>query len=156
VNQRERSTSAEGYEHSDIAPVAVFAGAVGLLLVLAITLVAITSFEASVTGIPPSLSRPQDLIQGLQAAPAPTPPQPRLEAQSGQSLGPYRAAATARLNSYGWVDRQAGIVSIPIERAMDVTAQQGLPARATPTAARDEGRLSPSSASSGRVDEAYP
>ena len=73
MNQHERATAAEGYEHSDIPPFAVLAGAAGLLLVLVIVFVAITIFEAAVTGIPPSLSRPKDLIQGLQAAPAPTP-----------------------------------------------------------------------------------
>ncbi len=33
------------------------------------------------------------------------------------------------LNSYGWVDQNAGIVHIPIEQAMDMLIQQGLPAR---------------------------
>lgn len=30
-----------------------------------------------------------------------------------------------KLNSYGWVDRKAGIVHIPIERAMDIIAARG-------------------------------
>ena len=33
------------------------------------------------------------------------------------------------LNSYGWVDQQAGVVRIPIDRAMDLLAQRGLPTR---------------------------
>jgi len=32
-----------------------------------------------------------------------------------------------QLNSYGWVDQQAGLAHIPIERAMDLIAQRGLP-----------------------------
>jgi len=103
------------------------------------------------------VSRPQDLIQGLQSTQAPTPPAPRLEAQSGEEFGPYHAAQEQKLNGYRWVDRQAGVVAIPIDRAMDVLAQQGLPVRPAPaTAPRDPGDRSPSSASSGRVGEAYP
>jgi hypothetical protein len=34
-----------------------------------------------------------------------------------------REARAGRLGSYGWVDRRAGIVHLPIGRAMDLTAQ---------------------------------
>jgi hypothetical protein len=33
----------------------------------------------------------------------------------------------ARLHSYGWVDRSAGIGRIPIDRAMALVVEQGLP-----------------------------
>ena len=33
------------------------------------------------------------------------------------------------LHSYGWVDQQAGVVRIPIDRAMELLAQRGLPTR---------------------------
>jgi hypothetical protein len=148
---------ADGYEHSDISLAVVLIGAAGLLVILAVVLVAVTSFEAAVTGSQPSLSRPADLVQGLQAAPAPTPPQPRLEAESGQEYATYLAAEQQKLTTYRWVDRQAGIVAIPVERAIDLLAQQGLPTRSAPTvAAHDDAAHSPSSASSGRVKEAYP
>lgn len=39
------------------------------------------------------------------------------------------------LNSYGWVDQNAGIVHIPIEQAMDMLIRQGLPTRPAPPAA---------------------
>jgi hypothetical protein len=32
-----------------------------------------------------------------------------------------------QLNSYGWVDEKAGVARIPIERAMELTVQRGLP-----------------------------
>ena len=32
-----------------------------------------------------------------------------------------------QLNSYGWVDQKAGVAHIPIERAMELIAQRGLP-----------------------------
>ncbi len=147
---------AVGYERSDMRPGMVILSAAALLLVLAAVLVGITAFQVWMTGIPLTVGRPVDLIQGLKAAPAPTPPAPALQAESGQDFVAYKAAAVAKLSSYRWVDRQAGVVSIPIERAMDLVAQRGLPARSTPPAYRDQGTGSPSPASSGRVDEAYP
>ncbi|HHB90475.1 MAG TPA: hypothetical protein ENK60_04135 [Anaerolineae bacterium] len=41
----------------------------------------------------------------------------------------YKAQQEELLNSYGWVDKDAGIARIPIERAIELTAQQGLPHR---------------------------
>ena len=38
------------------------------------------------------------------------------------------------LTHYKWVDRQRGIVSIPIDRALDIIAQRGLPHAAAPPA----------------------
>lgn len=56
-------------------------------------------------------------------------PPPRLQANPAIDLAQYEAAQEAKLNSYGWVDKSAGIIRIPIERAMDLIAQRGLPTR---------------------------
>ncbi|HUK88486.1 MAG TPA: hypothetical protein VLT85_12540 [Terriglobales bacterium] len=40
------------------------------------------------------------------------------------------------LNSYGWVDQNAGIVHIPIEQAMEMVIERGLPTRPAPQAAQ--------------------
>jgi hypothetical protein len=146
-------TPTDGYEHSDIRPRAVLLGAVGLLLVVGIVVAGITVFEANVTGIPPRISSPEEVIQGLQGGPAPVPRAPAFEGQEGQNLGPYLAAQRQRLSTYRWVNRQAGVVAIPIDRAMDVLAEQGLAARPAPA---DMGDRAPSMSSSGRFDEAYP
>jgi hypothetical protein len=146
---------ASGYEHSDMNPIVVGAAAVGLLVALGLVLIGVTLFEQAVVGIPFTVSRPTDLINASQAAP--TPPAPRLEAEPGQTLDAYRAAQQQQLNSYGWVDRSAGVVRIPIDRAMDLTVQRGLPSRPAPSATpQDTGASAPSRASSGRVPEAYP
>jgi len=42
----------------------------------------------------------------------------------------WRAAHNAKLNGYGWIDREKGIVHVPIERAMDAIAGGTLPAGA--------------------------
>jgi len=54
-------------------------------------------------------------------------PQPRLLIKPGASLAELRAAEDADLNSYGWVDRNAGIARIPIDRAMQLLLEHGLP-----------------------------
>lgn len=140
----------QGYERSDANVGWIIAGGVALLAVMGVVLVVATTFEAVVTGIPVSVGRPVDLVDRLN--PAPTPPPPRLETAEGADYAAYQAAEQQRLSSYAWVDRQAGRVSIPIARAMDLVAQRGLPARAA-VDARDNGLTAPSSASAGRVDE---
>ena len=56
---------------------------------------------------------------------------PRLQVTAPQDLKQYEAAQDEILKSSGWVDRQAGIVRIPIDRAMDILLQKGLPLRGT-------------------------
>ena len=46
-----------------------------------------------------------------------------------QELQTLHAEEDAVLNSYGWVDRKAGVVRIPVQRAIELLAQRGLPAR---------------------------
>lgn len=57
------------------------------------------------------------------------PPAPRLQAQPHVDLAEFCALQQQSVNSYSWIDQQAGIVHIPIDRAMDLILGQGLPAR---------------------------
>jgi hypothetical protein len=54
-------------------------------------------------------------------------PEPRLEDDERTELNGFRLREEDQLHSYGWVDQNAGVVHIPIERAMEVIAQRGLP-----------------------------
>ncbi len=54
-------------------------------------------------------------------------PQPRLERNERVEIRDFRLQEEQTLNSYGWVDEKAGLVRIPIERAMQLVAQRGLP-----------------------------
>ena len=64
----------------------------------------------------------------------PKPPPPRNEATPHRDLRQFLARQRTALESYGWVDRGRGIVSIPIEQAMRIVARQGIPP--APLAAR--------------------
>jgi hypothetical protein len=57
----------------------------------------------------------------------PLPPAPRLQADPRGDLKALRDAQDARLSSAGWIDRTAGLVHVPIERAMTLIAGRGLP-----------------------------
>ncbi len=56
-------------------------------------------------------------------------PQPLLETDERNELNEFRAQEEKQLNSYGWVDQKAGVAHIPIERAMQLVAERGLPVR---------------------------
>jgi hypothetical protein len=58
------------------------------------------------------------------------PPEPRLQTNPRQDLSDLRAREEQQLTSYGWIDKNAGIVRIPIDRAMQLTVERGLPTRA--------------------------
>ena len=63
----------------------------------------------------------------------PTPPSPRLQPNTvdqqtaEQDLANFRAREEQTLNSYGWVNREAGLVRIPIDRAMELVAEDAVP-----------------------------
>ena len=57
------------------------------------------------------------------------PPEPRLQTDPRDDLANLRRSEDSVLQSYGWIDRGAGIVHIPVEQAMKLTAARGLPTR---------------------------
>ncbi len=54
-------------------------------------------------------------------------PRPQLEIDERTQLDKIRREEEETLNSYSYVDKNAGTVRIPIDRAMDLIAQRGLP-----------------------------
>ena len=55
------------------------------------------------------------------------PPAPDLEVNGREDFQKIYAEQQQELESYAWVDRKAGVVRIPIERAMDLLLEKGLP-----------------------------
>jgi hypothetical protein len=68
----------------------------------------------------------------------PLPPEPRLQVTPTQDLQAIRSAEETELNSYGWVDKDQGMVRIPIDKAMELLLQRGLPARGAAKQARND------------------
>jgi hypothetical protein len=62
---------------------------------------------------------------------------PALQRYPGTDLAAFRKRMLAELGERGWVDRSAGMARIPIEDAMRIVAEQGLPDWGQPAAATD-------------------
>lgn len=54
-------------------------------------------------------------------------PPPQLQLDPARDLAAFREAERQRLSTYGWVDRSRGVVRIPLERALSLTLERGLP-----------------------------
>jgi hypothetical protein len=63
-------------------------------------------------------------------------PEPRLQVDDVRDLNTMRENNDRQLNEYKWIDQKAGVVQIPIERAMEIIAQRGLPNVPTPPPAK--------------------
>lgn len=57
------------------------------------------------------------------------PPRPRLQVYPTIELEQLHSREDKVLSTYGWVDKSAGIVRIPIDKAMELQLQRGFPAR---------------------------
>jgi hypothetical protein len=82
------------------------------------------------------------------------PPTPRLQQFPQNDLYQFRSGEEAFLEGYGWMNKEAGTVHIPIEDAMRLVVERGLPSRA-PAEGQvvDTPGLMPSDASAGRFME---
>jgi hypothetical protein len=61
-----------------------------------------------------------------------------VEGEESPDLARMKAESAKRVDSYGWVDPNAGVAHIPVERAMDIVAEKGLPSGAPWELAPDE------------------
>ncbi len=52
---------------------------------------------------------------------------PLLQISPRLDLRDFRAQEDKQLTGYGWIDRTAGVVRVPIDRAMEQVLQKGLP-----------------------------
>ena len=116
------------YEARDVNTKAVFISLVALGgIVLLASLLLWPLYEFLSTRPTESSSSVSPFLQEEQKR---EPPEPRLQGGPGHEIPPQeemrqmRTEAEAILNSYGWVDRQAGIARIPIEQAMKLLAER--------------------------------
>ncbi len=133
--------SQRGYESADVSVRGIVVSAIGLVLGSALSLALMAwmflDFEqraakAEAERIPPT--RVSDPLPEH-------PPQPVLQAAPGSSfelqdpaieMQDWRRQEQELLESSGWVDRNNGIVRIPVERAKQLLLERGLPVRRRP------------------------
>jgi len=125
-----------GYETTDVAPGAVWIVAAGLVVSVVLVFVAITLMFHFLQRRDLAAQRRSEMDRVTKAVAATRPrfPEPRLQVAPRVDLAAWRAREDVVLHSYGWIDRKAGVVRIPIERAMDLIAGRGLPVRGQPNA----------------------
>ncbi|MGD0964067.1 MAG: hypothetical protein ABSA57_09230 [Candidatus Acidiferrales bacterium] len=126
-----RAAPGAGYEQSDAHIADLLKFGFWMAVVIAVTLFAMkwtfNYMERTQTVSVPAgpFTRPREL-----------PPSPRLQAEPHQELKDYCEAEVKEMNSYGWINQRLHVVRIPIDRAMDLVLQNGLPVRAAgPTGA---------------------
>ena len=116
-----------GHESSDAHAGWIF----GSILFLGMLVIAIQFFMGGMLKFlerkPPTADQYRAKSRGpAWAAPASF---PRLQTVPAADLIIFRDKEEKELHSYGWVDKGAGVVRIPIEQAMDLLLQRGLPVR---------------------------
>ncbi|MCU1338270.1 MAG: hypothetical protein JWO19_3851 [Bryobacterales bacterium] len=89
-------------------------------LVLAVSVGVFRYFVAHRAEVPPNT-----LVSGDRLVP----PAPRVEEHPAIELQTLRQQEDQILSSYGWIDRTAGIIRIPIDRAIDLQLERGFPTR---------------------------
>jgi hypothetical protein len=93
-------------------------GAIGLVLLGILAFLVIAPF-ALIGAFPRAVS---DVSRALTVEP----PQPRLQTDPSEDLAQFRREEDNRLHSYYWIDKEKGIVHIPIEQAMQALADEGI------------------------------
>jgi cytoskeletal protein RodZ len=114
------------YEPSEVSVKQLFgfaAGVVGLVLVGVLGSIVVFHLFVHHTPMGPPAS-PFDDTREL-------PPKVRLQTAAPEDLNRYRDEQNKILSEYGWVDPKAGIVRIPVDRAMELLLQKGYPVRAS-------------------------
>jgi hypothetical protein len=107
-----------------IAGLAVVGVVVYLVVFLMIRLFSGQAATEDARVAPSSASRPAPGPGGERL-----PPEPRIQVNAAADMDALRRQEDARLTTYGWVDRQAGIVRIPVDVAMTQILTEGLAVR---------------------------
>ena len=115
------------HEESDVNVGAIIRYGIGLLVVAAVVHVFLwwllgiyeRQNERAQTQVYPLAAGQQDRL----------PPLPRFQENPQQELQELRAKQKALLEGYGWVNKEAGVARIPIEDAMKMVVERGLPTR---------------------------
>jgi hypothetical protein len=72
------------------------------------------------------VENPGSVVAAPFAAARPLPPPPRIQPNPSADMQGYMQSQQDLLNSYGWIDRQEGVVRLPIDRAMQLLLERGL------------------------------
>ncbi len=120
INQ---STNGSGHEHREANVKLIAWSTVGL----AVATIVIYVIVWGIFNVIKTADQKESSEQAASpfAIPGQLPPEPRLQVRPYEELQVLRAHEDNVLSHYGWQDQKNGIVHIPIDKAMDMVAQQG-------------------------------
>jgi hypothetical protein len=111
-----------GHETTDVNVWAVGKFAIGLVIVCVVSI-------ALLFGLLKFFQSREETSKANTVEPTKMFPQPQLQKTPIPDLKAIRAEEDKLLNGYAWVDQPKGVVRIPVDRAIEVLAQRGLPVR---------------------------
>ena len=120
----------DGFEHHDANVKGLLAVGFGLLATLVVSLAGV---RVLITYYDSTPERPVTALERDRIIP----PAPRLETSSRGNGQQVILEAEQRLSRYGWIDREAGIASIPLQRARVLLLERGWPAPVEASGGRD-------------------
>jgi hypothetical protein len=127
-----------GYERQDLKVSGILYFLLGLGVVTLLCALALRALfpvldrqeKVSQPSVNPLITKhPEDTRHVERGYPQSVFPSPKLEEDERGQLDDIRINEDKTLYSYGWVNEKDGVVHIPIERAMDLLVQRGLPVR---------------------------
>jgi len=111
----------QGFEPTDVSPARVALFGVGTLVTIALAGLLLWWLVGIFAGL--TEHGPASWIERTELVPQP----PQLQRQPTDELELYMARERGILTTYGWVDRDAGLVRVPIDEAMSLLAERGWP-----------------------------
>jgi hypothetical protein len=118
-----------GHERTDTGVKIIVYSALGLAVGMVIVCLTVVGIFRGMQKVMPHDAR----ISGI-ANPNRMPPEPRLQPHPADEYQALRRHEDEVLNHYGWVDQKAGVVRLPIDKAMDILAKRGFPTKSELTA----------------------
>jgi hypothetical protein len=119
-----------GHETTDVNVWAVGKFAIGLVIVCVVSI-------ALLFGLLKYFQSREETSVANTVEPTKMFPQPQLQKTPIPDLKAIRAEEDKLLNGYAWVDQPKGVVRIPVDRAIEVLAQRGLPSRGEVAASKE-------------------
>lgn len=111
-----------GYEKQDVGFRFAILFIAGIIVFTVLTMVALFVIYPILT--PEGARARRETAQEVQRR---LPPGPVLQANPAVDMQRFREQELRKVSTYGWVDERRGIVRVPVDRAMEIVAQRGLP-----------------------------
>ncbi|HEX7879421.1 MAG TPA: hypothetical protein VF720_08430 [Candidatus Eisenbacteria bacterium] len=119
---------AAGHEISEIQPKPILAFLILIAIFSAFCFgIIVVYFRFLAADAAKHSPRPSPLITQGSAR---VPPEPRLQVDAWGDWDSYKADQDRQLGHYSWANKDSLTIRMPIERAMEIVLQRGLPARA--------------------------